>query len=432
MFPSDRTPRPARALPILLVPLLVGGLGGCSKDSGPGPGGGAGSPNEATSAPEGGSSPAARTSSALLAFQKGTDLQVRGELAMAEAELERAVELDGSLSEAYFQLGKLRVGLSSRNVGSTVREPETLAKGLAALARAAELEPSNDEYAYWLGRARHIAKDLPGAREALERATELNAGNAEAWKRLGMVHLDEAHLEQARDAFQAAVAIDPPEAGALFQLGQTLELLEDLDGARAAYQRSIEADRTNAGPYGALAKLLAKQGDEAGAAEAETQHEYWKGYEEKLSRRMVAAKQQPDDAATLRRLAEMFLIAEKWGEAADWSLKSINIDSSDHLAHLYRGVALRHLGELDASLPHLKEAEFLGPEYIEPKLELLRLYGDQQDASAFAELLATVEEAAAADGLSLHDLAVVCREYGREEDAGRLSGKARALGVTGD
>lgn len=406
---------------------------GCSKEPQPtqggngATGGGAGAP---PAAPSQGAGSAARANSALLAYQQGLALQLKGELALAENEFQRAVDLDGGLSEAFFQLGKLRVGLSSRNVGSAARDQETLTRGLEALEKATELEPNNDEYAYWLGRARHLGKDTEGAREALTRATELNPRNAEAWKRLGMVYLDEAELTKARDAFQAAVAIDPPEAGALFQLGQTLELLDDLDGARSAYERSIAQDRTNPGPYGALAKLLAKQGDDDAAAEAERQHAIWKDFDEKLMRRMVAVNQKPDDAPTLRRLAEMYVAAEKWADAAEWCLKAINIDSKDAQAHLYRGLALRHLGEFDSALPHLKEAEFLAPEYIDPKLELLRLYGDMQKKDEFTELLGSVESAASADGQSLLDLGKLCRNYGRTEDAERLLRKASDLGVT--
>lgn len=434
-MPRPTSPRgPLRAASFLLVPLVLGALTGCAKEPQPQGAGGAsaGGPG-ASGAPAAsgqGASSAARANSALLAYQQGLALQLKGELALAENEFVRAVELDGGLSEAFFQLGKLRVGLSSRNVGSTARDQETLGKGLDALAQATGLEPNNDEYAYWLGRARHLAKDNAGAREALLRATELNPQNAEAWKRLGMVYLDEADLAKARDAFRSAVAIEPPEAGALFQLGQTLELLDDLDGARSAYERSIVQDRSNPGPHGALAKLLAKQGDDAGAAEAERQHAIWKDFDDKLMRRMVAVNQKPDDAPTLRRLAEMYVAAEKWADAADWCLKAINLDSTDAQAHLYRGMALRHLREFDQALPHLKEAEFLAAEYIDPKLELLRLYGDMEKADEFTELLAAVEAAASADGQSLLDLGKLCRAYGRATDAERLLKKAGDLGVT--
>ena len=86
--------------------------------------------------------------------------------------------------------------------------------------------------------------------------------------------------------------------------------------------------------------------------------------------------------------------------------------------------------EMVSVIPRLKEAEFLAPDLLDPKLELLRLYRESDDEPALVETLAAVESAAAADGASLFALGEVCQELERPDDATRLFDKARALGVT--
>jgi hypothetical protein len=76
------------------------------------------------------------------------------------------------------------------------------------------------------------------------------------------------------------------------------------------------------------------------------------------------------------------------------------------------------------------ESEFLAPDNLDPKLELLRLYALTKDEKSLGEKLAAVEEAAAEDGEALYALAEVCAEIARAEDAQRLFGKAAAKGVT--
>ena len=126
-------------------------------------------------------------------------------------------------------------------------------------------------------------------------------------------------------------------------------------------------------------------------ARANTGMESWRAYDEKLQRRRRAVNQNPGDAAAVRRLGQMYFDVGKWEEALEWFVKAIHIDPKDGLAHLYCGAARRQLGDHENALNHLKEAEFLAPDYLDPKLELLRLYADTEDEAAAKELVTAVE-----------------------------------------
>ncbi len=376
----------------------------------------------------------AGANSALLAYQTGLSLLLKGDPEKARSEFERATQLDPKMSEGHYELGKLLVHLSSQNVGSQSRDHDVLDRGLAALSRALELEPKNDDHAYWLGRGYHLKKDNRKALEFLEQAVELNPKNALAWKRLGLVQFDDEKVELARDSFRKAIEVDPADAGSYFQLGLALESLEDLAGARAAFERSIEIDRTQPEPYYKLSQLLARADDPEGALRAEADFQRWSKFDGDLKRRMKAVNQNPGDAQALLAVGEMYFAAAQatgqqgtWKEALEWFLKSINIDPKDPHAHLYGGIVRRELKEYEAALNHLKEAEFLAPDSLEPKLQLVRLYAQTQDAAALEELVQKVEAEAALDGEALQELGLVCQEVGRTGEAERLLEKARAL-----
>lgn len=368
--------------------------------------------------------------SARLAYQAGLQHLMKGDPEKARAELRRAVELDAKMSEARFQLGKLELHLSSQNVGSQARDLDVLDRGVTQLEAARDLEPANDHYWYWLGRAYFLRDQPEQALVALQKAVELNPKHGPGWKKLGLVLKDAGRTEEARASFKNAIEVDPSEAGAYFQLGQTLEALSQLAEAREAYEKSIALDPTSPEVFGRLTQVCAMLGDGACEERARTGMEAWAEYDQKLQRRRRAVNQNPGDAAALRRLGEMFFEVGHWEEALAWFLKAIHIEPKDALTHLYCGVANRHMRDYAAAANHLREAEFLAPDMLDPKLELLQLHADSGDEATFVELLASVEEAAVADGASLFALGELCASVGRGADAERLFGKAKALGIT--
>ncbi|NOT29914.1 MAG: tetratricopeptide repeat protein [Planctomycetes bacterium] len=371
----------------------------------------------------------AGASSAMLAYEMGLQHLQKGEVEKAETEFGRALQLDPKMAEACFELGKLKVQQSSQQVWSKSRDLDVLGEGVALLAKACELEPANDQYLFHLGRAHYLKDDLDGARLHLGKAVELNPKLVGGWKALGRAQVDAGETEAGRDSYLRALELNPNDAAAHFLLGQALEVLSDLAGARVAYEKSVALEPSEYEVYGRLSQVCGKLGDAEGEAKANAGRQQWVAFDEQLTRRQKAVNQNPSDGAALRRLGEMYLEIGDWEKAQGLFKGAILIDRRDWRAHLWRGVALRHMKEKGA-IDHLKEAEFLAPDVLDPKLELLRLYAERRDDANLDALLRAVEGEAAADGNSLFTLGEVCREVGREEDAKRLFAKAAALGVT--
>lgn len=430
--PGSATPRVGAGLAALSLSLLA--LASCGGGDAPESGGStASTPASKSAGPARDGKPAPKgEASAKLAFQTARQLLLKGDPEKAAAEFQRATELDPSMAEAHFELGKLNLHLSAQTIGSQARDLEVLDRGLASMQKACELEPTNDYFWFWLARG-HFQKDMDQTAkpiEMLQKALALNAESGLAWKLLGRVQIQAGDMQAASASLKRATELMPKDGSSRFHLGTTLEVLGQTEEARAAYDESIRLDPSNARAYDSLVKVCAKLGDAEGEARANAGRESWGKYREKLNRRRMLVNKNPGDGATVRRLGEAYFEAGKWDESLEWFMKAIHIDPKDGLAHLMCGVARRNAEDYENALNHLKEAEFLAPDNLDPKLELLRLFALTKDEKSLSEKLAEVEVAAAEDGASLYAIGEVCAELARTEDAKRLLDKAAAKGVT--
>ena len=424
------------AIPATLVAALafLGVLPACGKDepAGERSAGTARSAPPKAEAPAGEAkgAPSSGGGSAVLAYQKGIELLKKGDFEAAQAQFEQAVQLDPKMSEAHYNLGQLLVQRSNQKIWKKARDMDMLNTGIAEITRACELEPTNDDYFFHLGRAYYLKDDYEHAKVHLQKALELNPKLPGAWKALGQAQLDSGETQQGRDSFQRALELAPDDPKGLFQLAQALESLGDLPGARANYEKSIALDPSVYEVHMRLGQVCGKLGDEPAATKAREDMQRWKDFDDRLGRRKALADKNPKSASALRSVGMVYYEAGDWENASDWFLRAIRVDTRDWRAHLYRGVARRHLKDFEWATKHLKEAEFDQPDVLDPKLELLRLYADLKDETSLVALLTKTEGEAAEDGNSLYYLGEVCRELGRQDDATRLFAKAAAHGVT--
>lgn len=160
----------------------------------------------------------------------GQDLFNRGEVAAAEAPLQRAIAWDPNSAAPYEALGLVfdRLGRSAEAAG--------------ALWHAAQLNPHDATLAYEAGLAFASAQRLGDAEQALRAATQRNPDFDRAWYNLGLLLAQSSRARDALPALERAQSLAPTNADYPYALATVLWQLGDRAGALAAARRALQID----------------------------------------------------------------------------------------------------------------------------------------------------------------------------------------------
>jgi len=195
-------------------------------------------------------------------------------------------------------------------------------QALAALRKAAELQPDNPHTLRLLGNAYAFNDDLDGARETLEMAVlleptnpgihyelaqvalnqgeddlamtesrktlELDPGNPRAHEVLGLVHHRRGDEEAAIEILQSVVSSDPSRVVAIHTLGLCYRAVGRIEESRGAFQAVVKQAPNHLEAYRNLGEVLAGLGDPAGAELANAEYERIKRARDKATAAGVA------------------------------------------------------------------------------------------------------------------------------------------------
>ncbi len=173
-------------------------------------------------------------------------------LPRAEEAINRALELDPNLAEAYASLGLL---YSNRHQGSAaIRE----------LKRAVELQPSYAEAHNWLSWNYQLLGQPVKALESAKKAVNLNPLSPEALSNLSISYLYNGYLERALSESLRGIEIQPDWDGQAIHHGMALFNLGRYSEAKAVFQDRIVPWAGN-GPLATLAlcHIMTGETDEA-------------------------------------------------------------------------------------------------------------------------------------------------------------------------
>ena len=165
----------------------------------------------------------------------------------AQAEYERAAQLDPKMSAAYVNLGMLL--LENHEDKAAVRP----------LGKAVELLPSESRPRYLLAVALDRSGDQAGAAEAFEALLHLDPNDINALQYLGWMSLRSGKPGEAEVRFRRVVEVQPKGAEGLRGLAESLDA-EKKPGAAAAYREYLEIKPNDTRAHGRLIHLLMEQG----------------------------------------------------------------------------------------------------------------------------------------------------------------------------
>jgi tetratricopeptide (TPR) repeat protein len=188
--------------------------------------------------------------------RRGLAHELLGDHNLAQADLERAADLDRRSTGALLALGRLQ-----RNAG---------ALSPAILAFQAALQRNPNEGEAWLGSGvcRQAIGDYVAARIELERAADLQPTRAEPLIALADLDIAEKNLNAALRRYRAAVLLDPNSALGHVKLGNALMRAGAAPQALPQFQAAIAQRPDLAAAHNGLGAALVAQGDLAGAETA--------------------------------------------------------------------------------------------------------------------------------------------------------------------
>jgi len=157
---------------------------------------------------------------------------------------QRAVELDPGFALAYVGLAESYFWQAS--ISGLPRE-EMVAKAKAAIDRAIELDDQLGEAYNALAALKHERNDLGGAEAASKRALELNPNYPTTYEWYGFVLRDAGRPEEALVLHRKALELDPLSAIINVNVGLDLNHLGRFDEALVQFEKALEIDPGYAG-----------------------------------------------------------------------------------------------------------------------------------------------------------------------------------------
>jgi tetratricopeptide (TPR) repeat protein len=205
---------------------------------------------------------------ALELLEQGRTLLDDDQCEAALEPLERAVELDPGLADAYLTLGnayartaQVEKAIEAYNTAISIdpdfsaaftnlgaaylreaTDPEALRSAVEAFEKAIALDPEDADTHVNLGFARLQAALLPQAMDEFEQALSLNPELAEAYVGFGFAYLVQGEATQAIDQLQKAAEIDPAMPEARYYLGIAYYETEQFDQAILALEAFLDIE----------------------------------------------------------------------------------------------------------------------------------------------------------------------------------------------
>ena len=260
--------------------------------------------------------------------ERASQLLAVGRVADAREDIDRAIDLDATSSDAYALLAVIAVALNDAPAAQ------------ASARRAVTLDPESASARIALSYALQATFDLDAARDELLVAVENDPANGRAWARLAELWLTRGDLPRALDAAERAGTLSPGLARTQTVLGFARLAEIRLPEAAAAFEEAIRLESDS--PWARLGLGLAKVRD--GRLE-----------EGRLDIEMAVALS-PDDALLRSYLGKAYVEEKRDGLAAAQFDLARQLDPRDPTPWFYDAIRKQTLNRPVEALHDLQRA----------------------------------------------------------------------------
>jgi len=188
-----------------------------------------------------------------LFFMLGRARERKGELALAQKDFQRAIDLNPTSVDALQALAHV------------LATQEQWGKSLELLSRARTLAPDSPDVLRKFAAASLRAGHASDAAAAAQQLVKLRPDEPEALYLLGVAQLQNGDTEAAHTTIENYTKMRPQDPLAFLALGMVGATLHDFSVARTNFEQSIKLDPNHIEAYYQLALILREQGDNRAA-----------------------------------------------------------------------------------------------------------------------------------------------------------------------
>jgi len=254
-----------------------------------------------------------------LFFMLGRARERKGELALAQKDFQRAVDLNPNSLDALQALARM------------LATQEQWTKALELLTRARTLAPDSPDVLRKFSAASLRAGHTSDAVDAAQQLVKLRPDEPEALYLLGVAQLQNGDTEVARATIEHYTKLRPEDPLAFLALGMVAANLHDFPVARTNFEQSIKLDPNHLEAYYQLALIFREQGDNRAA----------------IAQLEKAAAIDPKHVQTQALLGTLYLMQQDYVKAQEHLTRAEELAPNSPDTHYQLGLLFARLNQPD-------------------------------------------------------------------------------------
>lgn len=322
-------------------------------------------------------------------FNRGVELQQKGDLEGARQAYEEALRLTPRRVDALANLGLVYLNLGRNE------------KAIEVLSRTLDLKPELTSVRMFLGLARFRAGQFEAAHQELVKVLEAQPAHPQAPHLLGLCLLKLDRIEEGIRALEAALQVNPTNADAAYTLATAYVGVGEIEKAESLLEWPLR-QKTSAEAHLVRGSILnARKKGQAALEELtrakqlneklptlQTQLGYayllLLEYEKATQEFLLALKQDQNDYHANAYLGWLHIQEKRYPEAAERLLMALR-QKPDNATILYQLGQIQQLnGQVETAATTLERAVELRPELIPAHVLLARVYSKLKRTDDFA------------------------------------------------
>ena len=287
-------------------------------------------------------------------------------------------------------------------MGQLLMAAESVTAAKPFFARAAQLDPGDPRWPYYLGHLQRMLGDTEGAAEYFDRVVKLRPDDVAALVWLGNVHLAEGEHALATSLYERALARRPDTFAAIFGLGRAASVRRDHAKAAEYFEAALRIQPNASAVHYPLALAYRELGRMSEAeAHLRARGEYNPGPPDPLMEELAGLLQSsivferqgdralarsdfaaavtlyrrglelaPGRAAVKQKLATALALTNDTGQAVELYQEVLRENPNFAEAHYSLGALFLGRGRPDLAIPHFAAAVKADPGYLHARLQL--------------------------------------------------------------